>query len=116
MENLEYKISDKVIANILGIQNFTNGEAAILELVKNSYDANATTIVIKFERDKIIVHDNGIGMDANDIRTHWMNVGNSNKNYFLFDKPNERILAGSKGIGRFALARLGNEIILKDKN
>lgn len=115
MENLEYKISDKVIANILGIQNFTNGEAAILELVKNSYDANATTIVIKFERDKIIVHDNGIGMDANDIRTHWMNVGNSNKNYFLFDKPNERILAGSKGIGRFALARLGNEIILKTK-
>ena len=41
MEHLQYVIEDSTIAYLLGVNNFTNDESAILELVKNSYDAGA---------------------------------------------------------------------------
>lgn len=108
LEQLKYVIEDRTIAALLGEQNFTNKESAILELVKNAYDAGATLLTISFDRDAILVADNGLGMDADDIRRNWMHIGKSDKDYKIIDSDNHaRVLAGSKGIGRFALARLG---------
>lgn len=113
MEQLKYVIEDRTIAQLLGVQNFTNDESAILELVKNAYDAKASYIELQFSEKDIIIKDNGIGMDASDIKQHWMHVGKSFKEYDVVDDNNhKRVLAGSKGIGRFALARLGNNIQL----
>lgn len=42
MEELKYVIEDSTIAELLGVQNFSTDEAAILELVKNAYDARQT--------------------------------------------------------------------------
>lgn len=44
MERLKYIVEDSTIAELLGVQNFTNKESAILELVKNAYDAQAILI------------------------------------------------------------------------
>ena len=44
MEQLQYVIEDSTIAELLGVQNFTNDESAVLELVKNAYDAKASSI------------------------------------------------------------------------
>ena len=116
MEQLKYVIEDSTIAELLGVQNFTNKESAILELVKNAFDAKATELEIIIEKDKIIVKDNGEGMDADDIRKHWMHIGKSEKGYSVRDLHNvERVLAGSKGIGRFALARIGSLVELTSK-
>ena len=38
MEKLEYIIEDSTIGEVLGVQNFSNEESAVLELVKNAYD------------------------------------------------------------------------------
>ena len=55
-------------------------------------------------------------MDENDIRDSWMHVGKSEKKYDIVDANNhQRILAGSKGIGRFALARLGTTVSISSK-
>ena len=81
MEQLKYIIEDRTIAALLGEQNFTNKESAILELVKNAYDAGATLLTISFDRDAILVADNGLGMDADDIRRNWMHIGKSDKDY-----------------------------------
>ena len=81
MIELKYEIEDKVIAQLLGQQNFTNDESAVLELVKNAYDAGATKLEIQFEEDSIIIIDDGCGMDADDIRKSWMCVGKSGKGY-----------------------------------
>lgn len=111
MEQLQYIIEDRTIAALLGEQNFTNKESAVLELVKNAYDAGATFLTISFENDAIFVTDNGIGMDADNIRQNWMHIGKSDKDYEIIDSDNHtRVLAGSKGIGRFALARLGETV------
>lgn len=116
MEHLQYIIEDKTIAYLLGENNFTNDESAILELVKNAYDAKALTISLTFSKESLVIEDDGVGMNASDIRDKWMYVGKSEKNYDVVDdKKQIRVLAGSKGVGRFALARLGEEIKLYSK-
>lgn len=100
MEKLKYIIEDSTIAELLGVQNFTNKESAILELVKNSFDAKSGEVNIIFENESIVIQDDGDGMDTYDIRNYWMHIGKSNKGYEVTDKNNKiRILSGSKGIG-----------------
>lgn len=113
MEKLQYSIDDKTIAELLGVQNFTTSESAILELVKNAYDADAKNLLIEINKDKIEILDDGKGMDENDIRKNWMYVGKSDKGYK--NEEGDRVLAGSKGVGRFALAKLGNKAIIHTK-
>lgn len=116
MEKLKYQIEDRTISELLGIQNFTNAESAILEIVKNSYDAKANKIKLEFTNESLIISDDGIGMNKIDIETYWMHIGKSDKGYeILDDNNNKRILAGSKGVGRFALARLGGKVEILSK-
>lgn len=107
MEKLEYIIEDSTIAEVLGVQNFSNEESAVLELVKNAYDAQALDVTVKISNTQIIIEDNGIGMNRQKILDAWMHVGKSDKDYIVGEGKNARILAGSKGVGRFAIARLG---------
>lgn len=107
-EQLKYIVEDSTIAEILGVQNFSNKESAILELVKNAYDAHARNLNISISSSCIIMRDDGVGMDRETIYTHWMHVGKSSKGYL----EDGRVMAGSKGIGRFALARLGSEVTM----
>ncbi|MDO4981975.1 MAG: sensor histidine kinase [Eubacteriales bacterium] len=116
MEQLQYVVEDKTIAYLLGVNNFTNDESAVLELVKNAYDARALTVSLTFSGQQLTIDDNGLGMNENDIRDSWMHVGKSEKKYDIVDANNhQRILAGSKGIGRFALARLGTIVAISSK-
>lgn len=116
MEELKYTIDDSTIVELLGVQNFTNEETAVLELVKNAYDAKANNLELHFEGNKLSIHDDGEGMSADDIRMNWMYVGKSDKQYDIIDEnDNKRILAGSKGIGRFALSRLGGTVGIYSK-
>ena len=116
METLKYVIEDSTIAELLGVQNFSTDEAAILELVKNAYDANALRLKIIFQNDTLRFEDDGIGMNSDDIKKHWMHIGRSSKEYEIIDENNKkRIQAGSKGVGRFALSRLGYNVCMKSK-
>lgn len=111
---------------LLGRENFSNPEGAIIELVKNSYDADAKSclvvfdIVFKIEKDEngidiktintnlssIFIIDNGEGMSEDVIENQWMKIGTGNKET-EFITMNQRVKTGAKGIGRFALDRLG---------
>lgn len=94
-------------ARLIGQENFANAEGAIIELVKNSYDADATIcmIIIDALNDTICILDNGDGMTDTIIRNQWMTIGTDDKkvNY----RSRSRVKTGAKGIGRFALDRLG---------
>ena len=116
MEELQYIVDDSTIVELLGIQNFTSAESAILELVKNAYDAKALTLYLNFTDSELEIIDDGFGMNESDIKQHWMHIGKSDKQYEVIDeKNNKRIQAGSKGVGRFALSRLGKNIELYSK-
>lgn len=111
MEYLKYIVEDRTIAELLGVQNFTTDESAVLELVKNAYDAKALHLILRFSNQDLIITDDGDGMNYADIKQHWMHIGKSDKKYDVIDdNNNKRVLAGSKGVGRFALARLGRAV------
>lgn len=113
MELLKFTIEENAIAEILGRQFYSTQESAVFELIKNSFDAGATYCNIYIEKENIKIVDNGKGLDYEDVKENWMHIGKSNKGYL--NEDNNRIYAGSKGVGRFALARLGDVIELKSK-
>ena len=113
---------DVNVFKLLGSQLISDKFTAIIELVKNSYDANATEVKIDFidsenpESGKIIIQDNGFGMSKSDIQDKWMKIGtNSKRNTKFTPKPFSRVLLGEKGIGRFAIEKISNHIILESQ-
>ncbi len=108
---------------LLGRELITDRVTAVFELVKNCYDANATEVVVDFvdvgsknSEKKIIIKDNGIGMSFIDIRDKWMVVGTNSKRASLYsDPPFNRKFVGEKGIGRFAVDKLGEKLLIKTK-
>jgi signal transduction histidine kinase len=126
---VEFRVSSE-LKNIIGKDLIINDEVAIFELVKNAYDAHATRVDITFEKNKIIIQDNGKGMDLDDIKNKWLFVAYSAKKdatedddlkkddkYKDYrDKINlKRGFAGAKGIGRFSCDRLGSSLKLISK-
>lgn len=92
--------------------------AAILELVKNSYDADSPDVIISFKvnqlRDEliIIVEDHGHGMSFNNVTEKWM-VPSTNDKAVRGKSPKGRVMQGRKGIGRYAANILGRKLILE---
>ena len=86
---------------------------ALAELVKNSYDADATKVEIRFQKDSIEVADNGHGMAFTDFRERWMRVGSTHKVGKIKSPGLGRPLTGSKGVGRLAVQFLASELILE---
>ena len=116
VERLSYVVEDSTLAEILGKQNFSTDESAVLELVKNAFDAGSQTLKIIFTNHLLTIEDTRVGMDYNDIKSYWMHVGKSNKsNKSVEFNGVQKKMAGSMGIGRFALARLGENIELQSK-
>lgn len=101
------------IIRTIGDQLISGPEAAIIELVKNSYDAEASYVEIKFkyslsEGFSIVVKDDGHGMTYNDILNNWLEPATDVKVRNQWSKNKIRRLLGAKGIGRFAVSRLGD--------
>ena len=98
-------------AILIGSENFSNPEGAIVELVKNAYDADSQYCYILFgegesAKRSLYILDWGTGMNDKIIETCWMRIGTDDKLYN--DKTESgRVKSGAKGIGRFALNRLG---------
>lgn len=170
MSTTPFNVSARA-AILIGRENISNTEGAIIELVKNSYDADADYVLLivdnyyttiperlsKKQHKQIVEHDpkldellkriyieankdyifssenlkdkelieverqfteslkdfctiyivdNGSGMSMNDIQKNWMTIGTSNKKDHAIS-PKGRVKSGAKGIGRFALDKLG---------
>ena len=166
MKNLTFKVSAKT-ARLLGRENASNAEGSIAELIKNTYDADATVCLICFlpvylhapkvissqefkyllSRDERIqeaydlkdsehavlrntdtknqgiadeliqnlinlwIIDNGTGMSGETVEECWMVIGTNDKEKNVMSNQG-RARIGAKGIGRFALDRLGNRCTL----
>lgn len=170
---IPFKVSART-ARLIGRENVASSKGAIIELVKNAYDADSNVCIVYFDNkystflneidqehyDKLIemgipkgiideiyikndegnfilhveaeeekkkifdekkqyfknmiskfgalyIIDFGEGMTQNIIREHWMTIGTDNKANNVFTKQG-RVKSGAKGIGRFALDKLGS--------
>lgn len=109
MEKMKYNISARTTI-LIGREGVSRADGAIIELIKNTYDADADFCYIAFDpaNDALYILDNGIGMTKHIIESYWMLIGTDNKKYnYLSDR--KRVKSGEKGIGRFALDRLGSK-------
>lgn len=120
MSDKYFKISS-ALKNLIGSDLITDNFVAVFELVKNSFDARATEVKITFEdiytkNAKIIIQDNGKGMDYEDLTEKWLFLGYSAKRDGTEDYRDKiqsgRVYAGAKGVGRFSCDRLGKYLNL----
>lgn len=97
-------------ARLIGRENVSTLNGAILELVKNTYDADASICIIYFDSNSYDLYliDNGDGMTKDIIINNWMTIGKSTKKKKYLSKSG-RIQTGAKGIGRFALDRIADK-------
>jgi len=166
MTKIPFKVSART-ARLIGRENIATSKGAIIELVKNGYDADSNVSIVYFDNKYSIVQneineayfkdlvnkgisqelllsiyekdednyllrksvaedilsgfrktiskfstlyiiDSGEGMTQDVIRNHWMTIGTDNKATNIFTKSG-RVKAGAKGIGRFALDKLGGK-------
>ena len=115
------------LLSMLGDQLIKNETVALIELVKNAYDADASFCKIGFENfneeftneysGKIRIEDNGYGMSHDIITTHFLNPATPIKKLGKELKKSRkgRICQGEKGIGRFAILKLGRNITIFSK-
>lgn len=106
------------IIRTIGDQLISGPEAAVIELVKNAYDADASFVWIRYTppllpgEGRISIADDGHGMSLEDIRNKWMEPATPSKISRQLSPSRKRTLMGSKGIGRFAAAKLGRKLAL----
>jgi hypothetical protein len=104
---------DSALLRELGERLVGRPHIALAELVKNSYDADATRAVIRFHGDRIEVEDNGHGMTLEEFRTGWMRVGTPIKQAQQLSRRFRRPLTGSKGVGRLSAQFLAGELEIR---
>ena len=118
-DNLQFRVSAE-LKNILGRDLITSPDIAILELVKNSYDAHASKVEITFDDDYLSIADNGKGMSKQDLIDKWLFVAYSAKSDGTEDQSYrdkfKRHYAGAKGIGRISCDRLARNLLLKTRS
>lgn len=130
MEN-NFKTNARIVFE-MGKESIENKTIALSEIIKNAYDANATKCDVIVEENgepinlfqntitSIEIVDNGIGMSKEDLINNWLVLGTNNKKIQKTNSKNniKRIPVGEKGIGRFAINKIGNfvTIITKKEN
>ena len=127
-EPLHFKTNVQ-LKSIIGKDLINDDKIAILELVKNSFDADAKRVDVNFinlknndddnintfsdSTSRIIIKDNGQGMDIEDVEDKWLNIAYSEKKKNT--TQHKRRMAGAKGVGRFSCDRLGEYLNLYSK-
>jgi signal transduction histidine kinase len=106
------------LMRLIGGELVSDEVAAVTELVKNAYDADARVVKLTFNNvasgnGEIVISDDGIGMTLQDIADYWMQPGGTTKSGERFRKSRGgRRVLGEKGIGRFAVDKLGTGLSL----
>lgn len=121
-DNIRFSVDAGVIDR-LGNELVARQETAVSELVKNSFDADATTVKLTFINSSnvggtLILEDNGTGMTREQLINGFMRISSTDKIQNPYSELYKRKRAGQKGIGRFAVQRLGRKlkIITKSAN
>lgn len=118
-DNIRFSVDAGVIDR-LGNELVARQETAVSELIKNSFDADATDVKLTFINSSIvggtlIIEDNGVGMSIEQLINGFMRISSTDKVRNPYSELYHRKRAGQKGIGRFAVQRLGRKLTIITK-
>ena len=108
--NRETFTVDAALLQELGERLIGRAHIALAELIKNAYDADAIRCDIRFDEDGITIADDGHGMSEREFLDHWMRIGTTHKVEQENSRLLNRVLTGSKGIGRLSAQFLASEM------
>jgi signal transduction histidine kinase len=120
-EEVPFEVDASVVFQ-LGENLISDEVQAVLELIKNAYDADASLVEVAIQSaslgdgqvaSSIRVSDNGTGMTEDDIRRGWLNISASAKRDLKRGggtTPGGRTPLGDKGLGRLSTQRLGDKL------
>ena len=116
MERVNFEV-DSALLSELGERLVGSVQVALMELIKNSYDADATEVTISIDHVdggvETRIVDNGVGMTFEQVKKYWMRIATTNKvennTSAIYGRPK----SGAKGIGRFSCRRLGSRLRLQ---
>ena len=115
------RIHPRVFA-ALGADLVTNDVVAVIELVKNAYDAFAHNVWLRFNYSAkhgpfIEIEDDGCGMTRANIEDSWCCIATPYKQQhpIITNMTQKRRVTGEKGLGRLAVSRLGNRLRMLTK-
>ena len=109
------------VLQLLGDELIGSARLAVFELVKNAYDADANEVEVCLDLTStkgptITVSDDGEGMTLETLRTVWLVPGDDHRQRQRLSgqrtSRHRRLPLGEKGLGRFAVHKLGNRITL----
>lgn len=107
------------LLKLLGDELIGDDRLAIFELIKNSYDADATSVdvLLDIEGDTLTITDNGAGMGKDTILDKWLEVGTPSKRGSQRSETEhfKRVPLGEKGVGRLAAHKVGNTLKIQSK-
>ncbi len=110
---LHIKLPSKIITK-LGGALYGGFIPAICETISNSYDADATLVTIQIDENEVCIEDNGIGMSWETLKNSFFEAGNNRRTAENQGKTNKgRMVTGKKGLGKFALFGLCEEIYIE---
>lgn len=110
--------ADLSVIESLGINLYSNAAAVLSELVANAYDADATEITINWKQgnQKIVVADNGTGMNRDEINKRFLKVGYKKRdNEGTASQKWKRPFMGRKGIGKLSVFSIANSVSVYSK-
>lgn len=119
MEKTKIKfIVETRLLDHIGLAMYSNMPKAISELVSNSYDADADNVHISLpenvnEKSKIIIRDDGDGMDENDIKDVYLHLGINVRTKRKRTHKHKRLPIGNKGIGKLAGLGIANKMVIQ---
>ncbi len=104
---------------LLGDELIGSARLAVFELVKNAYDADANEVTVRLklasgQEQTIAIVDDGEGMTLDVLKSVWLVPGNNHRQKQrqaqIRTYRHNRLPLGEKGLGRFAVHKLGNRI------
>ncbi len=109
---------------LLGRKQIRDDITALIELMKNSFDADADSLLVEFKLNEtsspyLIIYDDGHGMTQQELLEKWLVIGTDSKKTNTKIKKSrnkKRTLMGEKGIGRLASAALGEQFCMFTKS
>ncbi len=110
---LAFSVESRILRE-LGERLVKQPEVAVVELIKNAYDADASECIVEYDaRADLVVEDDGHGMTFDEFATRWMRIGTGAKASNALSEKYSRHITGEKGIGRFAVRFLGRALLLE---
>lgn len=115
----KFKVDARVLLS-LGRESIKDQTTALMELVKNAYDADANHVQIEIplqsDSDQVLkIKDDGVGMTSQDINDKWLRIGYSHKRENRTSDKGRRA-TGEKGVGRLSADRLGAGFELRSRS